>query len=214
MIKKRQGMLKEGVAVWTRVPGTPFTLPGSPTIRERLPGMMDWAPRDTITRMARGLQKGEKSPEELAETEAQQGAGTNVGLGAVGGLTGGSLLGRLFSGQKGVEPFKKIYEKGLSGKTLRGLKHLPGAMKVLPLLGLLGGSAIGAQHWAQGRDERKGQALDVSKGLLAERILQSSAVQGALKSNNPYSAPLLQGVPISSAQTSMPYVLRAGQVGG
>lgn len=213
MTKRRKGMLKEGVAVWTRVPGTPFTLPGSPTIKERLPGMSDWASRDTITRMAKGLQEGDKSPEELAQAEGQKGLAGNMALGAVGGLTGGSLLGRLFSGGKGVEPFLNIYEKGLNKGTMRGLKHLPGAMKALPLLGMLGGAAIGAGHWNQGREGRKRQALDVSKGLLTERLLQSNAVQHAVKSSNPYSTPLLKGVPLTSAQTSMPYVLRAGQVG-
>lgn len=213
MTKKRQGMLKEGVAVWARIPGTPFTLPGSPTVRERLPGMSDWASRDMITRMAQGLDNPELKPEELATSEGQKGLPRNITLGALGGGTAGALAGRVAAGKQGIEPLLQVSKKGINTSTLRALKHMPTAMKLLPLLGLIGGGVAGAAHWASGKDDRKRQALDVSKGLLAERIYQSNALKEALKSNNPYTSPLLRGVPLMSAQTPMPHVMRYGGIG-
>lgn len=215
----RQGMLtkealdKHGLAVWTRVPGTPFTLPGSPTIRERLPGMTEWAPRDMISRMAKGLERGELSPAELAELEAKRDELGQTGFGAGIGLTGGSILGRLIGGEAATQPFLDIYKQGITGQTLKGLSKMPAAMKILPLLGLGAGAYLGRQHWAKGKEGRRRQALGISKGLLAERILQSNALREALNTTTPYTGGLLSGLPITSAYTPTPYVLRAGQIG-
>jgi len=210
----RNGMLKkEGFAVWTRVPGTPFTLPGSLTVKERLPGMVDWAPREVVTRVAKGLRSGDDGPVELAEAEAQRGLPQHAGVGAVAGTTLGSLLGRLFGGQAAIKPFQEIGQRGIGSSTLRQLKNLPAAMKLLPILGALGGAGVGAKVWERGQEGRRQQALDVSKGLLAERILQSQAIQEALRSNNPYTAPLLRGIPITSASAPVPHVMRYGHIG-
>lgn len=209
----KEALDKHGLAVWTRVPGTPFTLPGSPTIRERLPGMTEWAPRDMISRMAQGLEQGELSPEQLAEAEAQRGQPGTMGFGAAAGLTGGGVLGRLAGGEAAIQPLKEIYRKGVSGQTLRGLGKLPAAMKILPLLGLGAGAVLGKRHWEQKQPEQRQKALGVSKGLLAERILQSNALREAINTTSPYTGGLLSGLPITSAHTPTPYVLRAGQIG-
>ena len=215
----QQGMLtkealdKHGLAVWTRVPGTPFTLPGSPTIRERLPGMSDWAPRGMISRMSKGLDTGEQTPEQLAEIESQRDEGKTTAIGGAAGLTGGSVLGRLLGGDAAVAPFKDLYAKGINKQTLKGLSKIPMAMKLLPLLGLGAGAYAGHKVWSGKQDENKQQALDVSKGLLAERLLQSNALTHAVNSSNPYTGGLLSGIPINSASAPTPYVLRAGQIG-
>jgi len=215
----RKGMLtkealdKHGLAVWTRVPGTPFTLPGSPTIRERLPGMTDWATRDMISRMAKGLESGEQTPAELAEQEAQEGKAQTMGLGAAAGLTGGTVAGRLAGGEAAMQPLFDIYKKGINRQTLAGLSKIPMAMRLLPLLGLGAGAYLGKREWEKGKEPRRQQALGVSKGLLAERILQSNALNEALNTNTPYTGGLLRGLPLTSAHSPTPYVLRAGQIG-
>jgi hypothetical protein len=215
----RQGMLtkeareKHGFAVWTRVPGTPFTLPGSPTIRERLPGMTGYAPREVITRMAEGLAKGEKTPMELAESEALRDRAGMTGLGGLAGFTGGSMLGRLLGGEAAVSPFLDIAKKGVTKQTLQGLAKIPTAMKILPFLGLGAGALIGQKHWEKGINPRREEALQVSKGLLAERVLQSNALSEALKTNAPYTGGLLRGLPIATASSPRPYIMRAGQIG-
>jgi hypothetical protein len=209
----KEAQEKLGLAVWTRVPGTPFTLPGSPTIRERLPGMTDWAPRDMISRMAKGLEAGEATPEQLAHEEAMRDRNKTMAIGGAAGLTGGSVAGRLAGGEAAVSPFMDIYKKGINKQTLKGLSKIPAAMRLLPLLGLGAGAYLGKQKWEEGQDDRRQQALGVSKGLLAERVLQSNALNQAINSSNPYTGALLSGVPISSAGAPTPYVLRAGQIG-
>ena len=106
-----------------------------------------------------------------------------------------------------------IYKKGINPRTLQGLSKIPTAMRILPLLGLGAGALAGAHYWKKGKEQRKQQALGVSKGLLAERILQSNALREALNTTNPYTGGLLSGLPITSAYTPTPYVLRAGQIG-
>jgi hypothetical protein len=223
--RHRQGMLKEGVAVWTHVPGTPFTLPGSPTIKERLPGMTEWADRDMIQRVAKKLKSG-GDVEDVAGEEAQEGQGKALGIGAAAGSVGGGLLGRLLGGKKVFEPFKDIGRKGLSGRTLSALSKIPTAAKILPLVGAGAGGYLAHQKWQKGADKREQQALDVSKGLLAERVLQQSAINQAINSSQqgapnqqqqqvstPGYRPLLTGVPLVSASAPTPYVMASGNIG-
>ena len=210
-------MLKEGLAVWTRVPGTPFTLPGMPYQKERLPGMTEWAPQPMVERVARGL-KGGRDIEEIAGEEKQRDFYPSVGLGMGVGGVGGGLLSRLIGGEKVTVPFREIGRKGISGRTLSALSKLPTHAKVLPLLGLGAGALVGGKQWEEGAPKRQQQALDVSKGLLAERILQQSAINQAVQTaerqhSTPSYRPLLTGVPLVSANTPTPYVVASGNIG-
>ena len=205
------GLLKQGFAVWTRVPGTPFTLPGAYTPRERLPGMSEWAPRDMIERVSQHL-KQNRSIEDIAHAEQNEGLLGRLGLGGAIGATGGGLLGRLLGGEGATAPFKKIISEGLGSKTLAGLKNLPGPMKWAPALGAGAGLLAGASQWGAGRAQRGEQARDVTRGLLAEKVLQRGALSEAVKTRLPYTAPLLRGVPIMSASSPPPYVTVPGSM--
>lgn len=206
------GLLKQALAVWTRVPGTPFTLPGVYRPEERLPGMSEWAPRDIVERVSRKL-KQDRSVEDIARSEAAEGLLKDVGFGtAAGGVTGG-LLGRLAGGEAATAPLKEILSKGLGKGSLRGLKGLPGPMKLLPLVGAGAGALLGGAGWAGGSRARGEQAKDIARGLLAERVLQRSALREAIKTDLPYTAPILRGVPLMSASSPPPYVATPGSTG-
>ena len=140
---------KSAVAVWTRVPGTPFTLPGSPEIKERLPGMVDWAPREMVTDVARGLREG-LGPQELAEAEAKKGLLGDAGTGALAGGTIGAMAGRLIGGSSATQPFKNLWSGGLSRAGFKQLSKIPMAAKIAPLLGLGVGAGAGLLKWHQG----------------------------------------------------------------
>lgn len=176
---QRRYFSKEGaVPMWIHVPGTPVTLPGETTQYERLPGMTDWAPRDVVSRVGKGIAQ-DKNIQDIAEQEAQRGLLRTTATGAAGGLLGGAMLSRLVGGEAVAAPFKEILKRGISKDTLRGLGHLPRVAKILPLLGLGIGTAAGAGNWAQGRDARRSQAKAVGKGLLSEQILQQHQLNQA-----------------------------------
>lgn len=206
------GLLKEGLAVWTRVPGTPFTLPGMYHPKERLPGMSEWVPRDVVERVSRLLKK-DKSLEEVAHSESGRGLLGQLGFGGVVGGIGGGLLGRLVGGEGAVEPLKNILSQGINSKSLRRLKGLSGPMRWLPLLGAGAGALAGGTSWAKGKQTRGRQSKDVARGLLAERALQRGALREAIQTDLPYTAPILRGVPIMSASATAPYVATPGSTG-
>ena len=192
---------KEGnVPMWVHIPGTPITLPGERTQYERLPGMTDWAPRDTVSRVGKGLAE-KQDISEIAESEANQGLGASAIKGGAGGLLGGSMLARLVGGQAVSAPFKNVLKGGLNKSTMSGLSKIPMSAKALPLLGVGAGLASGIGGWASGRDERRNQAASVSKGLLSEQILQQhslgQAQQGA-------QGKQLSKLPIESASMPSP----------
>jgi len=178
---RRHYFIKEGAPVWIRIPGTPFTLAGTQTQSARLPGMTEWAPREVVERMGAGL-KEDVPVEELANREANRGLLSSAGAGAAGGGILGALGGRLMGGAESVAPFKNILNKGLTRETFKGLSKIPRAAKLLPLLGVGAGLAGGVGAWATGRNERRREAQEVSKGLLSEQILQQQALTGARES--------------------------------
>lgn len=167
--------VKHGAPVWINIPGTPFTLPGFPARHERLPGMSEWAPREVVEQVGKGIQEGQ-STEEMTEQAAGRGLPTNVGTGAIAGTTAGLLGGRLLGGEAAARPFKDILKKGLSRETLRGLRNIPHASKLAPLVGLGAGLAGGAGLWASGREGRRQESKEVAKGLLAEKVLQQHSL--------------------------------------
>jgi len=201
-----EGLLKYASGVWFRPPGIPFTFAGTPDYQERLTGMSEWAPREMVERVARGLQEG-KSVESIAEKEKGKGLLRSTGVGTVAGGVAGGALGRLRGGEATTAPFKELLEKGVSRSTLRGLKKIPRAAKLGPLLGVGGGLLAGLGSWAAGRNERGRQATQVSRGLLAERVLQRNALKEALRSEAPYNQPLLRGLPVTSASAETPYAV-------
>jgi len=209
----RQGLLKQGATFWTQVPGTPFTVvPGSSQVQERLPGMREWAPRDVVSDVAQQMDAG-RPVEDIAADARGQGLLGALGAGGAGGALAGGLAGRLFSGKEGTQPFRDILSKGLNLKGLRGLRNLPGPMKWLPAAGLGAGLLAGGVNWAQGAPQRQEQAQNVGQGLLAENVLQRSALREAVKSNSPYTRSILQGVPLTSANASPPFIMTPGSAG-
>jgi len=182
---------------WVHVPGLPFTLPGTITQKERLPGMNEWLPRPLIERVAKGMRQG-ASPEELAELEAKSGLLSNVGVGGGIGAASGALGARLLGGEAASAPFKNILKRGLTGQTLKGLGKLPLSAKILPALGLTGGAGLAALRWMQREGERKRQAQAVAEGLLTESRLRSNA---------------LQKLPVESASVQAPTAVTTGNTG-
>jgi hypothetical protein len=199
--------------IWTRVPGTPFTLPGFPSYQERLPGMTGWVPRDVVERVSHALAEGEDI-NTISEREGLRGLGSNIGMGAgIGGMLGG-LGGRLLSGEKGTAPVRELLSKGLNRQTLtKAFRKTPGAMKALPLAGAGLGALLGLGSWGAGVPDRQEDATQVSRGLLAEKVLQQRALEEAVKSDQPYTGSILRGIPISSASAVAPSVAMPGNMG-
>lgn len=202
------GLFKKAIAIWTKIPGLPFTVPGNITQYDRLPGMSEWAPRDVITRVSEGLNEGEQ-PVDLVEKERNKGFAQSIGLGATGGAVGGGLLGRLVSGESAVAPIKEIFEEG-TGTSLRGLRNLskiPRAAKVLTLGGLGLGALAGGSAWGTDIKQRENIARDAVRGLSREHLtLQNAQLQNKLLQQQ-----LLTPNPMPSATASQPLVAQTGK---
>lgn len=213
---KRHYFYKQGASpVWIHVPGTPFTLPGERTQYDRLPGMTDWAPRDVIGRVGKGL-KEDKPIQSLVEQERQQGLLGSAAKGGIGGLVGGSMAARLAGGEKSTAPLKQVLKKGLSSGTMKGLSKFPRSAKILPLLGLGLGAAGGVGSWASGQDERGQEARGVAKGLLSEQILQQHSIgqaRGGLAQQQQQRQPHLAKLPPESASEQSPKAAVLGNTG-
>jgi len=202
---RRHYFIKEGASpVWIHVPGTPFTLPGERTQYSRLPGMTEWAPRDVVERMGKGL-AGDQTVKNLAQAESQQGLPGHLGKGAIGGAVGGAMASRIFGGESVTAPFKNIFKKGITRESLKGLSKLPRSAKILPLLGLGLGAAGGIGSWASGRDAREQEAREVGKGLLSEQILQQHSIGQARRG--------LAKLPIETASENSTKAVTLGNTG-
>jgi hypothetical protein len=202
------GLFKKAIAIWTKVPGLPFTVPGNITQYDRLPGMSEWAPRDVITRVSEGLHEG-KNPTDIVEKERDKGLAQSVGLGAAGGTVSGGLLGRLVSGSDAVAPIKEILEEG-TGTSLRGLRNLskiPRAAKVLTLGGLGLGSLAGGIAWGTDTAQRGSIAQDAIRGLSREQL----TLQNAKLQNKVLQQQLLTHNPMPSATAAQPLVAQTGK---
>ncbi len=209
----RQGLLKQGTTFWTQVPGTPFTVvPGNSQVQERLPGMREWAPRDTVADIAQQMDAG-RPVADIAQDARRRGllqaAGAGGGLGGIIGALGGRLMG----GEAATKPFRDILSQGLNLKNLIGLRNLPGVMKWLPAAGAGAGLLAGGINWQQGARQRQEQAESIGQGLLAENVLQRNALREAIKNDSPYTQSILQGVPATPATASPPFVMTPGSAG-
>lgn len=202
---RRHYFIKEGSPVWINVPGTPFTLPGETTKYERLPGMVDWAPRDMVTRVGKGLDK-EISPTVLAEQEAERGLPGTLGKGAVGGTTAGLLAAKLLGGDKFLPSIPKMLQSGVTPDMVKRFKSLPRSIKGLPLAGAGVGMLAGLGTWNARKGQRREQAQGVAKGLLTEQILQQHDLNRA-------SLGALQGLPRDSSTEQTPVVATLGNKG-
>lgn len=193
-------LTKVGAPVWVNIPGTPFTFLKSPEREERLPGMVQWAPRHVVERVGRGIEEG-KSEEELVSPEADRGLLSNILTGTgVGGVAGG-LGGRVAAGEASTAPFKKLLQKGVTRGTLKGLGRVPGVAKALPAIGAGLGAFGGLGKWEKERPGRRGEAQEVAQGLLREQILQQHSLRKAQESA---SNPILKQLPSESATMPIP----------
>lgn len=202
------GLFKKAIAIWTKVPGLPFTVPGTITQYERMPGMSEWVPRDVITRMGEGMRRGEDL-DALVEKEKGEGLGKSLGTGALAGGVGGGLLGRLVSGEAATAPIKEIFQQGAgtSLRGLRGLSRIPGAAKALALGGAGLGALTGGIGWGMGSGERADTAREAARGLRREQIMQANAsLQNQLMRQQ-----LLNSNPMPSATAAQPLVAQTGK---
>jgi hypothetical protein len=202
------GLFKRAVAIWTKVPGLPFTVPGNITQYDRLPGMSEWASRDVITRMGEGMRRGEDL-DALVEKEKGEGLGSSIGIGTAAGGLGGGLLGRLVSGEAATAPIKEIFQQGTgtSLRGLRGLSRIPGVAKALALGGAGLGALAGGIGWGMGSGERGDTAHEVARGLRREQTMQSNAnLQNQLMRHQ-----LLNANPMPSATAAQPLVAQTGK---
>jgi hypothetical protein len=202
------GLFKRAVAIWTKVPGLPFTIPGTITQHERLPGMSDWAPRDVITRVSERMQQGD-DPNDIVESEQGKGLGKSLAIGSAAGGISGGLLGRLVSGEEAVAPIKEIFEHG-TGTSLRGLRNLskiPRAAQALTLGGLGLGALAGGLTWGKDSTRRGETAGDAIRGLDREHLnLQNAQLQ-----NRVLQQQLLTHNPMPSATAAQPLVAQTGK---
>jgi hypothetical protein len=169
--------------------------------------MTEWASNEVVEDVGRGL-KANQSIEQIDEDAANRGLLGTAIKGGLGGTVGGAAIARLAGGEATVAPFKKMLSKGITKQTLKGLSKLPGSAKLLPLLGLGVGAAGGVGAWAMGRDDRRRQARQVSKGLLSEQVLQQHAIDKARK-----SVGLLHRSPIETAHAPSPKAVVLGSSG-
>lgn len=222
----REGLLKNAfLPVWTRVPGTPFSLPGQMDPRERLHGMDTWAPRERLERVSAGMRSG-VPVDTMMQAEGEQDLGRNVLTGAGAGLVGGGMLGRLVGGEASVQPLKDIATQGLiPAGTEAGLKEnatgvmkqlakLPTSMKALAAAGALGGAYYGANRWAERKPLRQHETYEAARSLHNEQLLNDINImkgQDYLRDRS-----ILQQHPSSlqdssAAKESIPHVVTSSQ---
>ena len=202
------GLLKNAnIPLWLRTPVATVPIGGVPQQSERLPGMTEWAPREMVEDVARGV-RGGQDVEDIAQEQADKGLlGDVASKGLIGGV-GGVLGGRLAGGEAAFEPFHDILKGGIGpGKGLLGnLRRVPLPMKVLPLAGAGLGAGLAVSGWLGGAPQRKQQTYDVARGLLAERVLQRDALGQAMDRD----ASALKGLPFQSASALPPLVTTRG----
>lgn len=222
----REGLLKNAfLPVWTRVPGTPFSLPGQMDPRERLHGMDTWAPRERLERVSAGMRSG-VPVDVMMQAEGEQDLGRNVLTGAGAGLVGGGMLGRLVGGEAAVQPLKDIATQGLipagaeaglkenATGVMKQLAKLPTSMKALAAAGALGGAYYGANRWSERKPMRQHETYEAARSLHNEQLLNDTNMlkaQDYLKDRS-----ILQQHPSSlqdssSAKESIPHVVTSSQ---
>lgn len=198
--------------IWTRLEGTPFSLPGRINIEERLPGATSWVPRNRIEEIAQQLEEGQET-EDISQQQAMRGLAPDLLLGAGAGLTGGVVGARLAEGREAYAPVKEMLRRGLRGGGAGELRNLRALAKFLPAAGAGAGLLGGLGVWGSGIPQRRHEAREVVRGLLAERLLQRNAVREAAQTSRPYTKSILSGLPPMSATAPSPSVVIPGNVG-
>lgn len=170
MEKQREGLLKNAFfPIWTRVPGTPFSLPGNMDPEERLPGMDTWAPRERMERVSAGMHAG-VPVDVMMKAEGESDKARNVLTSAGAGALGGGLVGRGLLGEKATAPFHNIIREG-GHDVLKHLAGIPSGMKALIGAGALGGAYYGADRWAERKPIREHQAYETARAMRNEQLL-------------------------------------------
>jgi hypothetical protein len=170
MKKPREGLLKNAFfPIWTRVPGTPFSLPGNMDPEERLPGMDTWAPRERMERISAGMHAGVPI-DVMMRAEGESDQARNVLTSAGAGLLGGGLLGRAVGGEAATAPLRDIIREG-GHNFMKNLAAVPTSMKALAGAGALGGAYYGANRWAERKPIREHQAYETARAMRNEQML-------------------------------------------
>lgn len=200
------GLLKNAnIPLWLKVPGATVPITGPPAPYERLPGMTEWAPREMVEDVAKGI-RGGQDVEDIAKEQSNKGLLGDAAISGLTGTFGGVLGGRLLGGETAWDPFKGMFSKGLAGGGLSSLKGLRWPMIALPLAGAGLGVGLAAKNWAEQAPHRQRQTYDVARGLLAERVLQRDALGQAMDRE----ATTLKGLPHQSANELPPLVTSRG----
>lgn len=167
--------------LWIRVPGMPFNIPVPGDRKERLSGMHEWVPISTIERIRHEREMG-TSPEKIIAKEKNRKNIPSAALsGAIGGA-GGGLLARIIEGEKGVAPFEAISKKGVTKKTLLGLKSLPLKIRLLPVAGAGAGALANLLQQKADAPNRERSAREALHGLSVEDLQTANEVMNAAKS--------------------------------
>jgi len=200
------GLLKNAnIPLWLKVPGATVPITGPPPAYERLPGMTEWAPREMVEDVAKGIRGGE-DVEDIAQEQSNKGLLGNAAMAGLTGTFGGVLGGRLVGGESAWDPFRGLLSKGINREGLSSLKGLKWPMLALPLAGAGLGVGLAAKDWSEKAPQRQQQTYDVARGLLAERVLQRDSLRQAMGRD----ASALKGLPFQSASALPPLVTSRG----
>ena len=225
----RNGLLKNAfLPIWTRVPGTPFSLPGQMDPRERMHGMNTWAPRERLERVSAGMHAG-VPVDTMMQAEGEKDLPRHVLTGAGVGLVGGGMLGRLIGGEQAIQPLRNIVSQGLipPGAAEAGLKenasgvmkqlaNLPTSMKALAGIGALGGAYYGANKWRETVPKRQQETYEAARSLHNEQFLNDINLMRAHDYLNQKEDPsilqhTLDGQQNTAARETVPHVVTSSQ---
>lgn len=162
--------------MWVNVPGMPFNVPIPGERRERLPGMHNWVPIDTIERVSQRMQEGVPAEQILQEERDRTNAGSMAFNGFIGGSVGG-LASRLHGGAASMEPIKRVIEEGMTSDALKNLKNIPTPMKVLPVAGAGIGALVSKLRWDADKEQRATDAREAMRGLVRDAVEGRKAMQ-------------------------------------
>lgn len=216
---KREGLLKNAFfPLWTRVPGTPFSIQGNLDPSERLPGMDTWTPRERMERVSAGMHAGVPI-ETMMQAEGDKDKLRNVLTSAGAGALGGGLLGRLYGGAEATAPIREMISGGVHpSEIMKQLAKLPTPMKALIAAGGLGGAYYGASRWADKRPERMHQTYETARAIRNDQLLNDVNIMKARDylQQKAQEQPSILNVHPSRTQTSsskeaIPHIVSSGR---
>jgi len=206
----RQGILKRAMDTMIRVPGVPITISSRQPAPIRLSGMDQGVDPEIIEIVNRGMRE-KKDPQEILQEVSAHGALNSTAMGAAGGGVAGSVGGRLWSGEAAHAPMAALWEQGLKGQTpkniLAALAKVPLAARIAPLAGAGAGALAGAAMWHHGKDDRMQQAIEASKGLSREQMLDNSTLLSTLPESHPlrrrFAKDIRKSIPVEDPYVPM-----------